>query len=54
MYDTTARPVKSGTFGYGNRSFGSNETNMLYEADGDVELKGTAANRTPPNGTPIQ
>ena len=54
MYDTTARPTKTGTFGYGNRSFGSNETNVLYEADGDVELKGTAANRRPPNGTPIQ
>jgi competence protein ComGC len=54
MYDTTARPAKTGTFGYGNRSFGSNETNVIYEADGDVELKGTAANRTPPNGAPIQ
>jgi competence protein ComGC len=54
MYDTTARPAKTGTFGSGNRSFGSNETNVIYEADGDVEMKGTAANRTPPNGTPIQ
>ena len=54
MFDTTARPISTGTFGTGNRSFASNETFVLYLADGDVEMKGTPANRKPANGTPFQ
>lgn len=54
MYDTTARPQSVGLFGTGNRSFGSNETNIIYEAEGSVELKGTPTDRRPPGGTPIQ
>src|SRR5262249_31141606 len=54
MFDTTARPAKVGTFGTGNRSVASNEKDVLYQADGDVEMKGTPANRKPANGTPLQ
>ena len=53
MYDTTAKPNAVGTFGTGNRSFGSNETNIIYDADGAVDVKGTATDRRPVGGTPI-
>ncbi|PYP88424.1 MAG: pili assembly chaperone [Blastocatellia bacterium AA13] len=53
MYDTTAKPSAVGTFGTGNRSFGSNETNIIYDADGAVDLKGTATDRRPAGGVPI-
>lgn len=54
MYDTTAKPSSTGTFGTGNRSFGSNETNIVYEADGSVDIKGTATDRRPAGANPIQ
>jgi len=54
MYDTTAKPSAIGTFGTGNRSFGSNETNVIFEADGAVDVKGTATDRRPAGATPIQ
>lgn len=54
MFDTTAIPVKSGSFGTGNRSFGSNETYLIYEAEGARELKGTPKNRAPASGIPTQ
>jgi prepilin-type N-terminal cleavage/methylation domain-containing protein len=54
MYDSTAKPQSSGRFGSGNRSFGSNETNVVFEAQGLVDLKGTPADRNPAGGTPIQ
>lgn len=53
MYDTTAKPSATGTFGTGNRSFGSNETNVIYDVEGSVDLKGTATDRRPAGGTPI-
>jgi hypothetical protein len=53
MFDTTAIPITTGRFGTGNRSFASNETNVIYEAEGSVELKGTPANREPRGGTPL-
>jgi len=51
IFDTTARPKSAGTFGTGNRSFGSNETMIVYQAEGDIEVKGTTENRRPANGT---
>lgn len=54
MFDTTARPVEAGTFGAGNRSFGSNETLVVYEAEDTVDLKGTTTNRIPLGGTPVR
>src|SRR5262245_2610035 len=53
MYDTTAKPAAVGMFGTGNRSFGSNETNIIYEADGAVDLKATPTDRRPAGGNPI-
>lgn len=53
MFDTTAKPASVGTFGAGNRSFGANETNVIYEVDGSVDLKGTPTDRRPAGGTPI-
>ena len=53
MFDTMAKPVEAGTFGTGNRSFASNETLIIYEAEGSVDLKGTPTNRIPIGGTAI-
>ena len=53
-YDATAKPLSTGKFGTGNRSFGVNETNVIYEAEGSVDLKGTPADRRPAGGTPLQ
>jgi competence protein ComGC len=50
MFDTTAKPTQAGTFGTGNRSFGSNEILVVYEAEGSVDLKGTPSNRVPSGG----
>ncbi|HJZ69148.1 MAG TPA: DUF4190 domain-containing protein [Blastocatellia bacterium] len=54
MFDTTAIPAKVGTFGSGNRSFGSNETMIVYEAEGAVLLKATPTDRRPAGGTPVE
>ena len=53
MFNTTAKPTQAGTFGTGNRSFGSNEILVVYEAEGAVDLKGTPSNRVPSGGKPI-
>lgn len=53
MFDTTARPLETGTFGTGNRSFASNETFIFYKADGSVDLKGTPGNRVPAGAVPF-
>lgn len=53
MYDTTAKPAAVGMFGTGNRSFGSNETNVTYEAEGSVDLRGTPTDRRPAGGQPL-
>jgi type IV pilus assembly protein PilA len=49
-YDATAKPLSTGKFGTGNQSYGLNETNTLYEADGSVDIKGTPTDRRPANG----
>jgi type IV pilus assembly protein PilA len=54
MYDTTAKPTATGTFGVGNRSFYSNESNIVFDADGGEPPTATAQDRTPKNGQPIQ
>lgn len=54
MFDTTARPVKVGRYGRGTRSFGSNETFVIYEAEGSVSLKGTPIDRVPRGGTSVE
>jgi type IV pilus assembly protein PilA len=54
MYDTTAKPLSTGKFGSGNRSFGSNESNVVYEAEGAVDVKGTGTERVPQGASPIQ
>ncbi|MFY9611256.1 MAG: DUF4190 domain-containing protein [Blastocatellia bacterium] len=54
MFDTTAKPVEAGTYGVGNRSFGSNETLILYESGGSVDLKGTRDNRIPAGATLVE
>jgi competence protein ComGC len=51
MFDTTAKPAHA--FGTGNRSFGSNETGVVYESAGKKDLKGTPTNRVPADGTPV-
>ncbi|MEW6126680.1 MAG: type II secretion system protein [Acidobacteriota bacterium] len=53
MYDTTAKPGSTGTFGTGNRSFYSNETNVVYSAEGDQPPTATPQDRIPKNGQPI-
>jgi hypothetical protein len=53
MYDTTARPRSTGTFGIGNRSFYSNETEVVYDADGGEPPTATPQNRIPADGKPL-
>lgn len=53
MFDAVAIPLSIGQFGTGNRSFGCNETYVIYTAPGQVELKGTPTDREPPGGTAI-
>jgi len=53
MFDTTARPLETGTFGTGNRPFASNETFIFYKADGSVEIRGTPGNRIPAGAVPF-
>jgi competence protein ComGC len=54
MFDTTAKPLETHNFGTGNRSFGSNETFIVCEAEGAVDLKGTATIRIPGGGTRVE
>jgi prepilin-type N-terminal cleavage/methylation domain-containing protein len=51
MYDTTAKPTAVGTFGTGNTSYYSNETNVIYEAEGGEPPSATPQDRVPKNGT---
>lgn len=53
MFDTTAKPTSTGTFGSGNRSYYSNETLMeiVYESDGGEPPTATPQDRLPKNGT---
>jgi hypothetical protein len=53
MYDTTARPSSTGMFGIGNLSFYSNETEIVYDADGGEPPQATPQNRVPQNGQPL-
>lgn len=53
MFDVTAKPITIGTFGAGNRSFYSNETMVVYEAEGGVPPS-AQRDRVPKNGMPIQ
>ena len=52
MFDLTARPAKTGTFGMGNTSYYSNESYIIYEAEGGEPPSATPRNRVPGNGTP--
>jgi len=54
MFDTTARPVKAGNFGTGNRSFYSNETMVVFETEGVHPPTATPPDRVPKNGTPTE
>jgi type IV pilus assembly protein PilA len=54
MYDTTAKPSATGTFGIGNRSFYSNESNIVFDVDGGEPPTATPQDRVPKNGRPIQ
>jgi prepilin-type N-terminal cleavage/methylation domain-containing protein len=54
MFDTTAHPSSVGTFGTGNRSFYSNESNVVFETEGITPPSATPQDRVPKNGTPIQ
>ena len=53
MFDTTAIPMSAGTYGTGTMSFGTNENFVIYEAQGQVELKGTPQNRQAVGGRDI-
>lgn len=54
MYDTAAKPASVGAFGTGNRSFYSNEANVVYNNDGGEPPTATPQDRIPKNGQPIQ
>jgi hypothetical protein len=46
-FDATAVPLTTGNFGTGERSFGTNETYVIFWAPGAILLKGTARDRIP-------
>lgn len=54
MFDTTAKPTSTGTFGSGNRAYYSNESlgSTVYEADGGEPPTATPQDRAPKNGKP--
>lgn len=54
MFDTTAKPTSTGTFGSGNRAYYSNESlsDTVYEADGAEPPSATPQDRVPKNGKP--
>lgn len=54
MYDTTAKPTSAGFSGVGNRSFYSNETEIVYDVEGGTPPTATPQNRIPENGKPIE
>ena len=54
MFDTTARPVSTGAFGKGNRSFYSNETMALWEAEGGDPPAASPSDRVPKSGSIIE
>ncbi len=54
MFDVTAKPIKIGTFGTGNRSFYSNETMLVYEVAGGDPASANYKDRVPKNGIPIE
>lgn len=53
MFDTTASPISTGTFGTGNKSYYLNETFILYETEGSEPPRATPENRVPKTGTPV-
>ncbi len=53
MFDTTAKPVSVGTFGTGDRSFYSNESSVIYEAEGGEPPTADLQDRVPKNGNPL-
>jgi prepilin-type N-terminal cleavage/methylation domain-containing protein len=54
MYDTTAKPTSTGAFGIGNRSYYSNEQNVVYDVDGGEPPTASPQDRVPKTGHPIQ
>lgn len=54
MFDLTAKPSSTGRFGTGNLSYYTNETNVIYEAEGGEPPSATPQDRTPKNGNPIR
>jgi prepilin-type N-terminal cleavage/methylation domain-containing protein len=50
MYDTTAKPESTGKFGSGNLSYYSNESNVVYEAEGGTPPTATPQDRIPKDG----
>lgn len=50
MYDTTAKPSSTGKFGSGNLSYYSNESNVVYEAEGGTPPTATPQDRIPKDG----
>lgn len=53
LFDTTAKPVSVGTFGTGDRSFYSNESNVIYEVEGGEPPTAEIQDRVPKNGNPV-
>ncbi len=54
MFDATAKPSSTGTFGTGNRSYYTNETGVTYQAQGGNPPTATPTDRVPKDGVPIQ
>lgn len=54
MFDVTAKPGSTGKFGTGNLSYYTNETGVVYDAEGGEPPSATPQDRKPKNGNPIR
>jgi competence protein ComGC len=54
MFDVTAKPMSTGTFGTGNRSFYTNETYVIYMSRSSSPPAATPQNRAPRNATALE
>jgi type IV pilus assembly protein PilA len=55
-YDTIANPISRGSFGTGNRSFASNEVQIIFQRVDGSDIAAAApppSNRTPANSAPL-
>jgi prepilin-type N-terminal cleavage/methylation domain-containing protein len=54
MFDASAKPGSTGTFGVGNKSYYTNETLVVYQIEGGNPPQASPDDRRPKEGKPIE